>query len=262
MMYIVCDSGQIKIKLLCRDKAVSLILFLHLLFGLWFIYRIYHSNSYHILPQNLIKPCLFSYLILLLAFTQAPAFFMILGIDIPIIIWIATEWLVFYNRKKVFHSQFLLVLDSIIARMKTGYSFREALDLSVESIEQPRIKKDFTELKDRMIFSQELHNSSAEWLLAFQILKTVDQDLQPISRLQSIRHTLKIEQKFHAKANHVLLPIRTQSFVMIGLYGALLLFNIFYYDTQMLWITALSLFLFLTGTVFIFLAGRKIKWTL
>ena len=242
---------------------MTLILFLHILFGLWFAYQTYKSKSKSALPNSFITSCVFFYLILLLLLAQTHIIGLILGIYLPIFTYILIEWLWVYRRSLLFHSYFMEMLDSIIARMKMGNSFRSALSLSISVVTLPWLKEIFKEIQDRIIFSQQLSgHPSKEVQFAFQTFQQADQDLQPISRLHYVRQALKVEDKFRKHSQKALLQIHLQSFILIGLYTALFVFSILYYGTQFLSIFLISSFLFVIGSLAVFLLGRKIKWTL
>ena len=238
-----------------------IILFFHLLFGLWFAYRTYTSSS--IFSDFVIKSCVFAYLVLLLLLSQTGTLWFIAGIHLPVFIWIIAEYAWIKKRKQSFHQQFCLLLDSIIARMKMGHSFRESLNLSIDSIQSVFIKQNFEELKDRMIYSQSPgKNAPKDVLFAFQTFQTADQDHQPITRLRYIRSALKIESRFQNKVQQALLQIHLQSIILIILYLALFVFVLMFFGLQFLSLVLCSLFLFSLGVCIVFAMGRKIKWTL
>ncbi len=242
---------------------MALIVFFHLLFGFWFAYRTYKNRSSSIFSSFFITFYVFIYLILLFLVAQTSTIWLIFGIYLPIFTYILIEWFLIYKKSHLFRNHFLEILDSVIARMKMGNSFREALNLSIDSIKTPYLKDIFKELQDRMIYSQKLQTDIPKEIhFAFQTFRQADQDLQPISRLHYIRQALKVEIGFQQKAQKALLQVHLQSFIMIGLYLALLLFSILYYGTQFLSIILISSLLFLIGTLIIFLLGKKIKWSL
>ena len=242
---------------------MALILFLHIFFGLWFAYHTYKFKSKSTLSNSFITSCVFFYLILLLLLAQTNIIGLILGIYLPIFTYVLIEWLWGYRRSLLFHSRFMEMLDSIIARMKMGNSFRSALSLSISNVTLPWLKEIFREIQDRIIFSQQLNSRhSKEVRFVFQTFQQADQDLQPISRLHYVRQALKVEDKFRKHSQKALLQIHLQSFILIGLYTALFLFSFLYYGVQFLSIFLISLFLFVIGALAVFLLGRKIKWTL
>ena len=239
-----------------------IILFLHLLFGLWFAYRTYTLSSQSLFPEFVIKSCVFIYLVLLLLLSQTDTLWLMAGIHLPIFIFIIMEYTWIQKRKQIFRQQFHSLLDSIIARMKIGHSFRESLKLSIDDLPSS-IKEDFMELRDRMIYSQNLNKQTPHHLLSvFQIFQQTDKDPQPISRLRYIQHNLKVEFRFQQKARQALVQIHIQSLVLIVLYIALFIFVIAFFGIQFLSLILLSLFLFSIGTIFTFIMGKNIKWTL
>ena len=239
------------------------IMFLHSCFGLWFAYKMYVSQDQKIFSSFVIKSCVFSYLALLLCATQWGAFYFILSIYIPILLFISTEYALTYKNLKIFQDQFLILLDSIIARMKMGLGFRESLELSIEQINAPWIQESLKEIQDRMIFAQSIDSLPQSFRSAFSILEKAHRDSHhPLKRLQYARDNLKIELLFQAKAGQALLQTRVQSLVIGILYLATLIFTVSYTGAKFLNLILLSSFLFILGSVWVFSVGRKIKWTL
>ena len=240
-----------------------IILSLHLLFGLWFAYQTYIHRSQKVFSEFIIKSCVFSYLVIIILTLPLGKLPLIFSIYIPIFIFVTAEYFWSYKRLDYFRKQFLFLMDFTIARMKMGNSFREALNQGIESIDSKWIQDDLKELRDRMIYAQDIKLYQAkEFLFAFKTFKQVDQDLQPLTRLYYIREAMKIEDSFRKKSRQALLQIRLQSIIMSVLYLALFIFVIFYYKTQFLTLMLVSSCLFVIGSVLIFILGRKIRWTL
>lgn len=240
-----------------------IILFLHLLFGLWFAYRTYISSSQSLFPDFAIKSCILIYLILLALLSQTTTLWLIIGIHLPIFIFIIAEYTWIRKRKQIFRQKFSSLLEAVITRMKMGHSFRESLKLGIDSIESNPIKEDFKELRDRMIYSQNPGTyTPKDQLFVFKIFQNADRDPQPITHLRYIQHTLKVESKFQQKARQALLQIHIQSIILTLLYIALFIFVILFFGTQFLFLLSLSLFLFSIGTMIVFITGKNIKWTL
>lgn len=242
---------------------MTLILFLHLFFGLWTAYHIYKNRMTSRFSSRFIKSCITAYIILLFLLAQTQIAWLILGIYLPIFIYIFAEWFCIYRQSRLFQDHFSEVLDSIIARMKLGSSFRTALKLSIDAVKIPDLQNQMKELYERVIYSQQLSSSASQEIqFIFQTFQKTDQDLQPISRLHYVRQALNVEMKFRKQAQKALLQIHLQSFILSGLYLAVLTAILIYYGTQFLSVILISSFLFLTGTLTVFLLGRKIKWTL
>ena len=242
---------------------MTIILFLHILFGLWFASRTYLLSSQSFFSSFAIKSSVIAYLVLMIFLSQAGPFWFILGIHLPIFIFIMIEYLWVRKKRGVLRKQFLNLLDSVMARMRLGSSFRDSLKLGIDSMADSSEKKDFQELKDCMVFSQTLEDpASPDLLFIFQTFKRVDQDSQPITHLRWIQHTLKVEEQFQKRAEQALLSIHAQSTVLIILYIGLLIFILSFFGTSFLPLIFLSLFLFSIGTAGVFIIGRKIKWSL
>ncbi len=242
---------------------VLIILSLHLLFGLWFAYQTYIHRSQKVFSEFFIKSCIFSYLVIIILTLPLGTLPLIFSIYIPIFVFMTAEYFWIYKRLDYFRKQFLFLLDSTITRMKMGNSFREALAQGIESIDSGWVQDDLKELRDRIIYAQEIKKHQAkEFLFAFKTFKQADQDPQPLTRLHYIREAMKIEDLFSRKSHQALLQIRLQSLIMTILYLALFIFVLWYYQTQFLTLMLFSLCLFVIGSVLIFILGRKIRWTL
>ena len=242
---------------------ILIILSLHLLFGLWFAYQTYTHRSQKVFSEFFIKSCIFSYLVIIILSLSLGTLPLIFSIYVPIFVFVTAEYFWIYKRLDYFRKQFLFLLDSTITRMKMGNSFREALHQSIESIDSGWIQDDLRELRDRMIYAQNIKIRQAkEFLFAFKTFKQADQDPQPLTRLHYIREAMKIEDSFSRKSRQALLQIRLQSLIMTILYLALFIVVLWYYQTQFLTLMLFSLCLFVIGSALIFILGRKIRWTL
>ncbi|MDE0151504.1 MAG: hypothetical protein OXK80_03265 [Bdellovibrionales bacterium] len=240
-----------------------IILSLHLLFGLWFAYQTYTDRSQKVFSEFAIKSCIFSYLVIILLALPLGTLPLVFSIYIPIFIFVTIEYFWSYKRLDYFQKQFLSLLDFTIARMKMGNSFREALNQGIESIDSKWVKEDLKELRDRIVYSQDIKlHQAKEFLFAFKTFKQVDKDPQPLTRLHYIREAMKIEDLFRKKSHQALLQVRLQSAIMSILYLALFIFVIWYHKAQFLTLMLVSLCLFITGSALIFILGRKIRWTL
>ena len=242
---------------------IPIILSLHLLFGLWFAYQTYIHRSQKVFSEFFIKSCIFSYLVIIILTSPLGILPLIFSIYIPIFIFMTAEYFWIYKRLDYFRRQFLFLLDAAITRMKMGNSFREALNQGIKSIDSEWIQDDLKELRDRVIYAQEVKSNQAkEFLFAFKTFKQADQDPQPLTRLHYIREAMKIEDLFRRKSRQTLLQIRLQSLIMTILYLTLFIFVLWHFQTKFLTLMLFSLFLFVIGSILIFILGRKIRWTL
>ena len=240
-----------------------ILLFLHLLFGLSCAYQAFSGGFRLILPSFWLKRAVLIYLLLLLILSQAPLLWFIIGIHLPIFICIAAEWIYLRKRNKAFQTDFSLFLDALTARMKMGGGFRTALGMSIDSMEPSPVKKDLQEIKDRLVYAQKLPESAEKNLLsAFKILSAADKHPKPLSYLEAVRHSLKIQNLFEQRASSALMQIHIQSTLLVFLYTALLIFVISFFGSKFLPIIFISLLLFSLGLIAVLIMGRQIKWTL
>lgn len=240
-----------------------MILFLNLLLGLYFCYRTYLLRASYCFTENIIKTCIFIYLIVILTSSQFHIAYALIGIYLPLFLFILVDYLFIYKVRKLFKIHLIKLLNSIIGRIKLGNSFREASRLALNSVEKQRLKDGFSDLWTQIILHQELEDHYIpEYLFAHRVLSKADQSLQPLNYLSYVRYTLKIEMSFRKKILQALTQIYLQSYIMIVLYLFLLGFTLYYYKREHLTLIFFSIFLFSTGTFLVFLGGRRIKWTL
>lgn len=150
----------------------------------------------------------------------------------------------------------------ISLKMKAGRSFRQALaEVTAES--DSFMQDKLSEIGSVVVFSQQ--NASFDPLIAEVVEEFLAIDRNPHSasrRLAVFREKLRIEDDFRRRSGQVLARIRAQSFVMSGLYVAVFAFmaaKFGFRDNSQLMIG--SAFLFLIGGIWIWLGGRRLKWT-
>lgn len=242
---------------------IPVILSLHLFFGLWFAYQTYIHRLQKPFSEFFIKSCIFSYLVIIIFTLPLGTLPLIFSIYIPIFVFVTAEYFWIHKRLDLFRRQFLFLLDSTIARMKMGNSFRSALNQGIESVDLKWVQDDLKELRDRIIYAQDIKSHQAkEFLFAFKTFKQADHDPQPLTRLHYIREAMKIEDLFIRKSRQALMQIRLQSSIMTILYLILFIFVLWHYGVKFLTLMLFSVFLFVIGSTLIFILGRKIRWTL
>lgn len=166
-------------------------------------------------------------------------------------------------REKNFESEFLPILSSIILKMKAGTSFREAL-LATSDESDPFMRTKLQQIREAVVFSQQLtaKDSTPFLNLVINELDLVDKaSHSAIQRLCNFRRKLDVESDFRRKSGQILLQLRMQSYILAGLYFALVIFVTTRFDFKSNFeLMALSFLLFVIGFVWVQRSGRKIRW--
>lgn len=242
---------------------IPIILFLNLLMALRFVHRVYLFREEYLLSPHTIKTCIFIYLLLLVLCSQTSIFYLLLGIYMPILVFILVEQVIISMVRDKFINQIILLLDSIMSRMKIGNSYRESVQSSLELIKEEKLKKDFKDAWNRVIYYQPFKKCKwDEHHTLYVLLNKALKHSQPLTYLHYIKYSWKMSLSFKKQRRAVLSQIYIQSIVLTFLYIALLIFTVAYYGVGQIKLILLSCLLFLTGTCFIFLKNRKIQWTL
>lgn len=168
------------------------------------------------------------------------------------------------TRAKRFRERFLETLTLILLKMKSGKSFRQALAESVDESDRSHRTK-LGEIANVVAFSQqdEVASISDEFVREVVVeFKRVDQSPHSaIRRLTVFRDKLRIEDDFRHRSGQALAQIRAQSFVMSGLYLAVLLFTLHRFGWRKNSDVFLASFaLFACGAIWIWFGGRRMKW--
>lgn len=160
------------------------------------------------------------------------------------------------------HAQLRELIDGVILAMRSGRSFRTALQESAREIGGPL--GHYLSPWCRQFAGHERAPTSPLWWaeIATELLGIDQQVHQSLVRLQSWRARLKLEDNFRRRAGQVALQVRLQALVISGLYFALLVFT----WTRNNWrehlaLITVSLLLFFCGLSLIFILGRRVKWS-
>lgn len=166
-----------------------------------------------------------------------------------------------HEKEKSFFSRLYELLLPLESAMKSGMSFLNAWEKAVkESRPHPEKNKleEFTQVlkfQTRFIYPE---NKNIERFI--KELLSIKESPQPLKRISQLRRKLRIEMIFKIKANRALLQVRAQSFILCVFYVGLLINILFIYKEKNLFLILTSLSLFGIGLIWIFRAGRRIKW--
>jgi hypothetical protein len=241
-----------------------------LMFGLLFA----HRTLQQLLKKKLIEESLMKK-------TSAAVFFILLGITLVCLH--SPRWqfvlisstcacllsldLFFERRLKiVIQSQFPEFITRLILSMKTGMSFRSAVDRELQNPKE-LWQKWLRSMIDARVFLQKSGavNSTMDptwWRDWLEELQTVHQNPHhALARLESLRRKLRVLSGFRRKSGQAMLQARIQLLVMTVLYFALLIvtmmqFQILRHQRCLI----LSLCLFFAGQLLFWRLARKSTW--
>jgi hypothetical protein len=174
-----------------------------------------------------------------------------------------SRFVVRYYRESGFKKEFLEYLERVILSIRTGRPLRLALSSAIEDME-PFTQKKLEKILEYVFFSQhsDLQDTDSFTRDAIRELNSIDRSShRSLERLVAYRRNLRLEFDFRQKSGQVLRRVRGQALILTGLYIALLTFMLFNFR----WIEIqsyllLSVTFFVTGLVWILLAGRSVRW--
>lgn len=190
-------------------------------------------------------------------------FYSVLMLYSPLVLLQFSEKWIHQRRELEFRAQFVSFLSSLILQMKAGKGFRESLKLSQQDRSKV-FREKLEQMAQIVVFSQHYNRKS---MSAFHI-QVLDEFIQidrsahaAIKRLENFRRKLEIEDDFRRRSGQILLQLRIQSLIMVGLFLALLTFVIWNYQiSELKHIIFISITLFCSGVGLAFILGRKIRW--
>lgn len=166
--------------------------------------------------------------------------------------------------EKLLKAYTVTFLDQVILSVQAGQSIRNAVRSVIEGgrgWKRAEFLKAYTQL---LMAEQPTSLSSQVLQTLFEELRWIDQGrVKTIEQLKSLRWHYKVHQDFRRKTIQVSQQTRIQALIVTFMYGALLSFNVIHFGfLENIKLILLSLAFFVTGTVSIFILGRRLKWTI
>ncbi len=215
--------------------------------------------------SKIISPFFKQILFFLLSFYFLCCFFFatkIFFFFFPIVFLLSFLWFLQNHNHKSLLSHLHNLLFRLSSQMKLGLSFMNAWQKSIKEIEQNVVYKQLVDISEVLQFERHFQHSNPYITNLVQDLIEVKKSPQPLRRLNLLVQKIKIEQSFYRKASQVLLQLRIQSIVIAFLYISLFIWSFMFYGTKYPYLMLLSFICFVFGLVWIFKAGRKMKWSL
>lgn len=166
-------------------------------------------------------------------------------------------------RTRAFHKAFSGSLNLTLLKMKSGKSFRQSFAEVINEM-TPTHAQRLREIFDIVVFTQQDKEVLRSDFLALIVRELRFADQNPhaaIKRLQTLRMRIKIAEDFRRRSGQALKQVRAQSFLMSGLFLAVVIFvviNFGFHRNQNLILIAFALFA--VGLIWIHHGGKKLKW--
>ncbi|HEX4923014.1 MAG TPA: hypothetical protein VFV50_02975 [Bdellovibrionales bacterium] len=176
---------------------------------------------------------------------------------------VVSQFVIRAHRENKFRADFLDYIERVIMFVRSGKPFRLALTNACDDIE-PFTQKKIAKILEFVFFSQQSDLMTADLPTQNLVreLMAIDRSVhKSLERLVIFRRNLRLEHEFRSKAGQALRRMRWQSYILTGLYLALLAFVLNMFSWREIWpFLWISVTFFVTGLCWMMLAGRKIKW--
>lgn len=164
--------------------------------------------------------------------------------------------------KQKFDQQLLRFIDESILIITTGRSFRESIQIFCRQ-EQTFFSKKILEIYQSAIHDNKIQNwmNEPKFLALWQLFISLEQSSHKnLDKLRAFRRQIFWEQNFKQKSSRATLQVKAQATTLSILYIGLLSFVwMTSKDHNLNWIL-LSLILYCTGLLSLFILGRRKKW--
>lgn len=243
--------------------------FLVLVIGLVFIYRtISNISSHKKFPEGFLNLFFRSLMFFNIGLTTLHWFLSITLVAATIIFQIIVlqnlEYLFNLYLKQQFASELMKFIDEVILTMSTGRSFRDAFFSVCQQNNTYFTKKVFEIHKSAQLNSAEnLLNwqHEAKFLDLWHLFRSLEQNSnKQLEKLRAYRRQLFWEQNFRRKSAQATSQIKAQAFVLSILYICLLGYVLKTTNGSIVRWILVSLILFLTGLLSLYILGRRQPW--
>lgn len=157
----------------------------------------------------------------------------------------------------------LSATQRLLQSMQLGDSFRSAIDKLVASERDTFWLQQWVRIRQSVVFSQQAKDLPHRFLVTFSedLIACDRSNFQQIVWLQQIREHYLREFNFRRRSGQILLQLRAQALILVGLHFAITAFMI----SQFGWSEFKMIYIFATGWMSIgvwtmFKTGRKHQW--
>lgn len=168
-----------------------------------------------------------------------------------------------YQRRQNFQKNIINYLDSLIIRIRSGVSLKQAIQ-ELGKLQKGSSRFYFNEIASAMEFRLETGHSIKDPLF-LEVLLELQQvccnSYKSVERLRGFRRKIKMRQDFRQKSRQAALQVRAQASILILIYLALLVFVLSSNDFPSVRRTIfVSLCLFIFGLLVSYRVSRGFKW--
>ena len=166
------------------------------------------------------------------------------------------------SRERKFRVETEAFFDRVILNLLAGNSFRSAcLESSKlgEAFSQQELQKILSAAFYKQESFRKIKNSFSNFILSE--LSSIDSaSHSALTRIRGLRRNLSLESEFREKSEQIKGRIWLQGFFMLGIYLAIIFYVIRQKETLDPISFCVSVTFFVTGTIWTFMDGRKMKW--
>ncbi|WP_172795289.1 hypothetical protein [Bdellovibrio bacteriovorus] len=159
-------------------------------------------------------------------------------------------------------SALIPLLDAVILGLQTGKSFRSSLYAAIEN-QSGWMRHQLMELYQSLAMSENVIAMKSALLQDFrdEILEIDRSQSRCIDQVRALRRELKMHEDFRRRSGQVSQQLKMQAIIVTALYVALLFFVIMQFGFKEHGkLILMSCLIFLSGLIWIFAMGRRLKW--
>lgn len=234
-----------------------------LMFGVRIIVRAHRENiiSDHALTK--IGTAYFCALIVINHFSSSTISVVWFASFAPLIALILFFEVARLTRRRAVYKVFSESLNHTLLKMKSGKSFRQSFTEVINDMHSSHAQR-MREIFDIVVFTQQDKDVFQSQFLTLIVRELRFADQNPhsaITRLQTLRMRIKIEENFRRKSGHALKQVRAQSILMSGLFLAVVCFVVSNFGfTRHQHLILIATTLFACGLFWIYSGGKKLRW--
>jgi hypothetical protein len=165
-------------------------------------------------------------------------------------------------RERKFREETEAFFDRVILNLLAGNSFRSACLASSklgEAFSQQELQKILSQVFYKHTTARKLQNSFTN-LIVGELTSIDSVSHSALTRVRGLRRNLSLESEFRQKSEQVKGRIWIQGIFMLGLYLAILFFVSRQSERLDRFSLIVSVTFFVTGSIWTFMDGRKMKW--
>jgi Flp pilus assembly protein TadB len=193
-----------------------------------------------------------------------PEFVVAIAVLLEVLLLQNMEFLFNLYLKHQFEAELFKFIDEIILTMSTGRSFRDAF-VSICQQNESYFTKKILEIhrSSQLNTIENIKNwqNEPKFLDIWHLFQSVEQNShKQLEKLRAYRRQLFWEQNFRRKSSQATAQVKAQAFVLTILYVALLIYVIKTIGGNNIRWILMSLILYLTGLLSLYILGKRKPW--